>query len=122
MTASIFVMMFPSPVFDSSPLPVVDPRAKTSGRRFPIVSLFSMLREVEALHFFLLGNSQTNGGIDQFQDDEGSHDGEPPGDRYTDKLIEQLAGISFEQAGGHRIALRVLEDRIDGAGGEDPGQ
>src|SRR5665213_1128837 len=78
-----------------------------------------MLRKIEPLSFLLRRNAQTDGLIHKSQDGESSNDTERPSDRYADELIQELVRISLNEAGGQNISIRIFQDWIDGADGED---
>ena len=71
-----------------------------------------MLREIESLNLVFLGDSQSDRGVHDLQDDQRSDCGESPGDYNPNELIQQLMSIAFEQTRRKRAALRIFEDRI----------
>ena len=77
-----------------------------------------MLGEIETLYFLVFSDAQTDGEVDEFEDHERSNDCQDPRNDHAHTLIEQLAGVSLEQAGGERVSLRVFEDGIDCGRGE----
>src|SRR5580692_1199097 len=91
-------------------------------RGFPVVAFFAMLRQVETLHFVFGRHSHANGEIDDLKNDVSSYYGEQDRDTNADRLISQLAKVPVHHADGKRVPLGILENRIDGAGGEDAGQ
>src|SRR5581483_7334580 len=95
---------------------------KVLSRDFPEISFFAMLRKIKALHFMLLSDSQSDGHINNLQDNKCSHDRQAPCDCDTNKLVCQLAIIPFYHSRGDRVALRVLKDRIHCARRKDSGE
>src|SRR5208337_111546 len=83
-----------------------------------VVAFFSMLGEVEAGGFLLGGDAQSNGLIDDEEQDQRTHDGNSPGNGDAGRLVEQLGPVAVDGAGGHVFA----EDRVDGAGGKEAGE
>ena len=81
-----------------------------------------MEREIEALHFGLLVDAQTDGEIDHLEQDKRSHGGQNPGNKNAHGLIQHLVAVAVDQAGGSGVALRVLEDGIDEAAGKNAGK
>src|SRR5204862_1628373 len=83
------------------------------------VSFFAVLREVEALAFVLGGDAQADEGIDQLEQEERADDGQDPGHQHAERLVEQLAGVAFEQAAWKRVAVCVFENWVHSAGGKN---
>src|ERR1051326_768660 len=67
-----------------------------SGRDFPVVSLFAMLREVESLDLVIGGNAQPDRHVDDLQDHQRAHDRQDPRDRHTHQLVQQLMRIPLQ--------------------------
>src|SRR5271157_4362581 len=70
----------------------------------------------------VLRNTQTDSDVYYLQDDHSSHDCQPPGNHYSDQLIEQLVGIAFDPSRSQCISLSIFKDGIHGARCEDARQ
>src|SRR4029077_8730775 len=88
----------------------------------PVIPLFAVLRKVETLSFLIFGDAQADEFVHDLENDECTHNGEHPGNQNADELVEQLAGVAFEQARGQDFAIRICKNWIDCAGGENSGE
>src|SRR5690606_22669519 len=79
------------------------------------VTLFAVLAQVEPLQLLLLAYPQPNGGIEDFQQDEGSDCGKDPGDERGDDLSREYPS-AFQ--GSQRLSIINIPH---GPGGENPG-
>ena len=77
-----------------------------------------MLGEVEAGGFLFGGDAESDDFVDDEEQDQGADDGDGPGNGDAGELVEQLAPVSVEGAGGHVLA----EGGVDGAGGKEAGE
>ena len=93
------------------------------GSGSEVIPFFAVLCDVEAFDFLFRRYTQTDEEVNDFEQDERAHDGKNPGNGYSHKLIEELMPVALDDTGRQSGAgLRILEDRIDGAGGEDAGE
>ncbi len=81
-----------------------------------------MLGDVESGGFLFGGDAQAHDLINDKKQRQRANDGDAPCYGDAGKLIDQLAPAAVDGAGGERVASRVLEDRVDDAGGEDAGE
>src|SRR5215469_6700518 len=86
--------------------------SRVLGRHIEGVTFFAMLREVQSLNLFILGDAQADRNIDNLQDDDRPYNPQSPGDGNANELVEQLMGVAIDQSGGEGITLGVLENRI----------
>ena len=78
-----------------------------------------MLREVEAGGFLLRRDAQADDLVDDKEQHQRAHDGDAPGNAHAGELVEQLAPVAVDGAGGQR---RLPKIGVDGAGGEEAGE
>src|SRR5216684_1997362 len=81
-----------------------------------------MLRDVQTLNFMVLRNPQADHHVYNLEDRQGAADGQRPGHRYTDQLVDELMRVAFEPAGRKRHSVRALKDGVDYAGRKHSGQ
>ena len=81
-----------------------------------LVAFLTVLREVETGGFLGGGDAQPHGLIDQEEQHERAHDGQPPSDADADGLVEHLVPVAVDGAGGIGNARGVFaEDGVDGS-------
>ena len=81
-----------------------------------------MLRQIQALDFLLLGDSQADGPIHDLEDHQRSHHAQHPRDSDSHELVEHLPRVAIDQPDRRCRPLRVLKDGIDGLDRKDAGQ
>jgi len=57
-------------------------------RDLPIVPLLAVLRQIQTLNLVVFGDAQAHHDINNLENDERSDDGQHPGNRHADRLIE----------------------------------
>ncbi len=57
-----------------------------------------MLARIEAFLFVFGGDAQADGHIDQLKEDQGTDDGDEPGDRNSGQLTQRLEMIALKKA------------------------
>src|SRR5579864_640600 len=87
-------------------------------RMFPVITLFSMLGQIETLNFMMFRHTQTDDYIDHFQDRERSHHRQRRRDPNSDCLVHELMRVPFQGAGSKHASARIFEDGIYGTAGE----
>src|ERR1039457_5683110 len=83
-----------------------------SYSRFQNVAFLAVQTHIQPCGLLRLSDSQANERVADFQYDQRPHDGQRPGDRASDHLVPDLAGVAV-----HR-AQRALETLVHFAGGE----
>src|SRR5271168_1463263 len=84
---------------------------------FILLHRLAVQRNVETLAFDVCGDAQTDGNVDDLEDDERDDDVINDDDGNALDLVEHLARIAFEQAGGPAILFdreHAGEDRTRG--------
>ena len=64
---------------------------------FQIVTFFPVLRQIQALDFLLLCDSQADGPIHDLEDRQRSHHGQHPRDSDSHQLVEHLGRVAIDQ-------------------------
>src|ERR1700739_1677997 len=91
-------------------------------RKFPVITLFSMLGEIEALNFMMFRNTQTHDNIDDFQDRKRSRNRQRSRNANANGLVQKLMRVPFQSAGCEYASACIFEDGIHRAAGEDAGK
>ena len=68
-----------------------------------VVSFFAVLGEVESVGFLLGRDAQADDLVDDEEQDQCADDGDAPGDGDAGELVEQLAPVAVDGAGGQRV-------------------
>src|SRR5579875_1564772 len=112
MMASIFFMVF-----------IVTFRGFRQRLRFEDVALFAVQADIEPLYLVFFAHPHSSEqGVANFQNDQGAHNGQPPGYGATERLIEHLRRAPVHQTERQEPAGAVFEAVVDEVGGEDAGQ
>src|SRR5262249_25407069 len=81
--------------------------------RFKYIPLFTVHAGIQALDLLFLINPHTDGGIDDFQNDERAHNRQRPRDQAADKLIAPLCRVALHEPGRLSLPRRVLQTIVD---------
>src|SRR5690606_4449262 len=68
------------------------------------VTFLAVLREVQTLNLFVLGDAQSHHDVQHLQYDNRSHDGQRRRGRNADRLVDELTEVAFENAAAPGVA------------------
>src|SRR4051812_40134430 len=87
-------------------------------RKFPVITFFSMLGEIEPLNFMMLRHTKTHNDIDDFQNRECSHNRQRSRNPNSDCLVHELMCVPFQRARSKHASAGIFKDGIHCATGE----